>query len=197
MTTANDGLRLALLMEDTMASNALDPVIAGDQEAFLITRAGIVLKVRPVTVDDGPLLAGFFERVDIEDLHFRFLSGQDHPRPDQIAQMIEVDHRRAEHLLAFDAETSTMVASAFVAVDGQMDCAEIAISVAKDYRARGIGWTLLKHVAELAKVHGVKRLRSIESRQNHAALEVERALGFSATDYDGDPTLVLIEAQLN
>lgn len=180
-----------------MALNALDLVIAAEPDTVLSTRNGLVLRVRPVTIDDGLLLAEFFERVDPEDLHFRFLSGQDHVRPDQIAQMIEVDHRRAEHLLAFDADNTKMVASALLVADNRLETAEVAISVAKEYRSQGVGWTLLKHVAELAKSHGIKRLSAIESLQNHAALDVERALGFSASSYGDDPTLVLIEARLN
>lgn len=180
-----------------MTTQAIDTVIAGEPEAALITRAGLVLRVRPVSTDDGPLLAEFFERVDADDLRFRFLSGQDHARPHQIAELLEVDHRRAEHLIAFDAETRVMVASAMLVADNHLETAEVAIAVAKAYRDQGIGWAMLKHVAELARVHGIQRLRAIESRQNHAALEVERALGFRASDYEGDTTLVLVEARLD
>jgi GNAT superfamily N-acetyltransferase len=179
-----------------MTFKAIDAVISGEPEAVLITRGGLVLSVRPVTTEDGPLLAEFFERVDADDLRFRFLSGQEHARPHQIAEMIEVDHRRAEHLLAFDADSKEMVASAMLVADNCLENAEVAIAIAKAYRGQGIGWTMLKHVAELAKVHGIKRLRSIESCQNHAALEVERALGFSTCAFDGDPTLLLVEASL-
>jgi acetyltransferase len=179
-----------------MTSKAIDAVIAGEPDVVLITRGGLVMRVRPVTLSDGPLLAEFFERVDTDDLRFRFLSGQRHVRPDQIALMLEVDHRRAEHLLAFDDESKLMVASAMLVADNHLEDAEVAISIAKEYQNRGIGWTLLKHVAELAKAHGIKRLRSVESRQNHAALEVERALGFRASQRDDDPSIVVVEAHL-
>ena len=50
---------------------------------------------------------------------------------------------------------------------------------------------------DLARERWIRRLRSIESRSNHQAMEVERALCFRVLDYDGDATLALVEAELN
>ena len=47
-----------------------------------------------------------------------------------------------------------------------------------------------------AKKRGVKRLRSIESRDNREAIDVERTLGFRSSDYEGDATLALLEIDL-
>ena len=62
--------------------------------------------------------------------------------------------------------------------------------------ALGLGWTLLAHMAQVARSLGFARLRSIESHANHAALEVERALGFTTSEYEGDATMVLVEKAL-
>jgi len=76
------------------------------------------------------------------------------------------------------------------------ETAEVAVSVHRDRKAQGIGWSLLRHVAQIAPAKGILRLQSIESRDNHAAIEVERELGFTGRAYPGDPTLILVEADL-
>ena len=107
-----------------------------------------------------------------------------------------MDHRHREHLLAFEAASSLLVASLMIVADEHMKVAEVAIAVDPAFKDRGIGWTLLSHATELARERGLRCLRSIESRGNHKAIEVERALGFTTRDYDGDATLVLVEVEL-
>ncbi len=74
--------------------------------------------------------------------------------------------------------------------------AEVAIVVRSDYKHRGMSWTFLKYVIEQARQSGIKKLQSIESRQNHAAIELEKEMGFSARSCPGDATLMLLEFDL-
>ena len=83
-----------------------------------------------------------------------------------------------------------------VIADPGMDAAEVAIAVASNWKGHGIGWALLRHASDLAFIRGVKKLRSVESRANHDALEVERTLGFRARQMEGEPDLLLVEADL-
>ena len=166
------------------------------QTSSLTTRSGFTAMIRPVDPSDAPLLADFFARVAPQDLRFRFLSSQSTVRPDQIAAMVAVDHRLAEHILAFDPATGALVASALLVGDESRASAEVAIAIAADYRAKGLGWSLLAHMAEVAKGLGFARIRAIESHANHAAIEVERTLGFTARDYEGEATMVLVEKVL-
>ncbi len=175
---------------------AVDRTLGEGDAPRLETRAGIALDLRPVTIDDGPLLSDLFGRLTPEDLRFRFLTGLNVVQPHVIASMLEVDHRRAEHLLAFDHATGTLAGSVMIVADPDLHDAEVAIVVAREYRGKGIGWTLLRHAADLARQRGLRTLRSIESRANHDAIEVERALGFTAQGYDHDPALVVLEADL-
>lgn len=180
-----------------MTGTAIEKTFATDPSATLTTRSGLVLEVRPIHPDDEFLLAQFFEHVSPEDLRFRFLTAMPHPSAEQIAAMVQVDHWGSEHLLAFDAENGDLVASAMMVADKGMHVAEVAISVAMDRKERGIGWTMLRHCADVARARQIGTLQSIESRANHAAIEVEHALGFKAKAYEDDSGLVLIEADLN
>lgn len=179
-----------------MTSMSLDRAIGEPLGTYLLTRSGTCLRVRPVTLSDGPLLAEFFARLSPDDLRFRFLDTRRMPRTADIAAMLEVDHRRSEHLLAFDSRTGELVGSLLVGCDPAMAVAEVAIAVATEWKEHGIGWALLRHATDLALSHGVRKLRCIESRSHHEALEVERALGFQARAVEDDPTLILVEADL-
>ena len=78
-----------------------------------------------------------------------------------------------------------------------MTNAEVAISVRADYKHKGVAWELLHHVAHFAAAKGIKSLQSIESRENHEAIELELKQGFVATAYPDDPTLLLISKDLS
>ncbi|AKH43773.1 acetyltransferase [Altererythrobacter atlanticus] len=177
-----------------MTGKSLDSTLGDTPGLILETRSGITLQLRPVTPDDGEVLTGLFKRVSPEDLRFRFFSGT--VSEQQIASMLEVDHRHSEHVLAYDTANGELAASLMVLADDHMETAEVAIAVAQEYTDKGAGWALLRHAADLARERGIKKLRSIEDRANHKALEVEQALGFFARDFDGDPSLVIVEADL-
>lgn len=162
-------------------TNAPDTTLSEATETCLQTRSGVDLRLRPVAESDADIVNHFFDGLTADDMQFRFLSGQSHLSSAQ---------------LAFDAATSELIASLLIAADDAFVTAEVAISVAPAYKTRGVGWTLLNHAVDLARARGLKTLRSIESRANRGAMEVERTLGFKASDYDGDATLALLELEL-
>ncbi len=167
-----------------------------DWSRDLTTRAGLVFHVRPARPDDEAALAEFFEHVTPEDLRFRFLAGVREVGHDRLVAMTQVDHRQTENFLAFAEDGKSIIASAMLACDAALDKGEVAISVHADYKHKGLGWELLRHIARYAEAKGVKTLESIESRQNHEAIELEREQGFVAESYPDDPTLMLIRKEL-
>ena len=152
----------------------------------LATRGGYEFLVRPVEPADEGALAAMFDRVAPEDLRFRFLTAFKHVSPGEIHLLTHVDHKAKESMFAIDG----------IGKEAGGEAAEVAISVAQASRGLGIGWTLLAHVATLARQRGLKRLYSLESRDNHDAINLEREMGFAARPYPDDPTLVLIECAL-
>jgi len=162
----------------------------------LTTRTGFEFHVRPAHPDDEETVAEFFTHVTREDLRFRFLSGVDHVGHDRIVALTHVDHRWSENFLAFTADGSTMIATAMLACDATFDHGEVAIALSKDFKLHGIGWELLAHVARFAEAKGVRVLEAIESHDNHAAIELEREMGFTVEPYPGDATLLLVSRKL-
>lgn len=158
----------------------------------LPTRSGIELEVRPANEADEADLAAFFSRVTDEDRRFRFLSAADHVSHEQLEPLVHTDHFRTESWLGVNKASGQIVASGVLACDGPLDTGEVAISVCGDHRGKGIGWAMLDFLAGQAKARGCRRVISIESRNNHAAIELEREKGFVPEAFEGDPALVVL-----
>lgn len=158
----------------------------------LVTRSGIKLEVRPAREADESVLVTFFDQVSEEDRRFRFFAASQHVSHDQLEPLIHADHFRSESFLAFDAASGELAGSALLACDGALDTGEIAVSVRSDYKGKGVGWALLDFLGQEAERRGVRRVISIESRDNHAAIELEREKGFVPEPFEGDPTLVIL-----
>jgi acetyltransferase len=178
-----------------MTEQSLDITLSEAGSTELTTRNGDRLTLRPVTPADAERVDRFYEGLTAEDLRFRFLSAQPHLSDALLTSLIDIDHRHREHLLAF-ASSGELVASLLIAADPGFETAEVAIAVAPAFKGRGVGWSLLHHAVDLARERGIKRLQSIESRANRGAIEIEHALGFRSSDYDGDATLALLEIDL-
>lgn len=162
----------------------------------MTTRDGFEFKVRRVEPFDEAALGAFFDNVTPDDIRFRFLSSFKKVGHDMLKQLIDVDHDRKEDYLAFVEDENSIIASAEIAGNPGSDTAEVAIVTHKGYKNRGMGWTLLEYVAQQAKLKGFKKLQSIESRQNHQVIDLERAMGFKASSLPGDATLILLEKNL-
>lgn len=162
-----------------------------------VTRSGLTFLVRPASETDEPLLAEFFTHVTADDLRFRYLSTARQVSREQLRALTHVDHRGTDSFLAFTGDGSLLIAVATLACDPSLEHAEVAIVVRSDYKARGVGWELLHHVADVAAERGVKTIESLESRENRAAIEVEEDSGFTAQAVPGDPTVVRVVKALS
>lgn len=160
------------------------------------TRSGKAIAVRPVQTADEPLLEEFFDRVSDEDRRFRFFSAHKHLGHEQLAPLVEVDHQQTESFIAFDATSQQVIGHAMLACDQQLDTGEIAVSVCSSWRGQGVGWALLDVLAEAARTRGLRRVISLEDRDNHAAIELEREKGFTPHGVPDDPHVIMLEKLL-
>ncbi len=163
-----------------------------DHTYEMTTRSGINLLIRQATEADESALSAFFDRVSDEDRRFRFFAAGEHVSHDQLEPLIHADHFRSESFIAFDKATNELVCSGLLACDNQLDTAEVAVSVCQNYRGKGVAWTMLDALGIEARARGLRRVISIESRDNHAAIELERERGYVPEPFDGDPTLVVL-----
>lgn len=194
---AADTHALKVIIETDAVRETQAKRIDEDLSTTVITHTGLMLHVRTVKPEDEQLLAEFFRHVTPADLRFRFLGGIREVSHERLVAMTKVDHVTTEHFLAFAGGSDAIVAAAMVAFDKSMTKAEVAISVRADDRHKGVGWEMLRHAAHYAQLRGASALESLESRENHEAIELEREQGFVAVAYPDDNTLVLIRKDLH
>jgi acetyltransferase len=157
----------------------------------LVTRSGASLHIRPVVPSDEAVLADFFTHVTPEDKRFRFLSAVREVDHDRLVAMTQIDYRRTMNFLAF-AEDGMLVATALLTAEGDKSNAEFAISVRSDWKGKGVSWTLVEYVLRYAKAEGIQAVESLESRDNHAAILLEREFGFTAQPVEDSAGEVLV-----
>ena len=172
-------------------------VIPPEHARELTTRTGFCFNVRPASPSDELALGAFFTHVSREDLRFRFLTGLKEVGHDRLMAMTTIDHRQTENFLAFVDGEVEIIATAMLACNDAMTTGDVAIAIRQDYKGKGVSWALLAHVAAFAEARGLTTLQSIESRDHHAAIDMEREMGFVAVPYPDDPTLVLVQRKLN
>jgi GNAT superfamily N-acetyltransferase len=172
-------------------------VTQSDLDSFITTRTGHRFHVRAARPDDDGTIKEFFGHVSRADLRFRFLTGINEVSPDQISMLTHPDHQYSESFLVFTADGSMMIASGMLACDMAFDRGEVAIAIRDDHKHQGIGWELLAYIARYAETKGLRTLESIESRDNHEAIELERDMGFVVREYPGDATQVLVSRSLD
>ena len=174
----------------------IDRTLAEPNPPQLQTRNGLILRLRAVTMPDRPFVDEFYAQLTIRDFRFRLVAGLKAVNPHQILGRIEVDHRHAEHLLAFDPAAGKLAGCVVIVADHGLANAEAAVVVAPLFRGQGIGWSLLRHAADLSRERGLSSLRSIETLGDHEPLEIAQTPGFQARPYDADPSLMMVEARL-
>lgn len=161
----------------------------------LVTRGGVTLQVRRAQAEDAPMLADFFHHVTPEDLRFRFLTSVREVGADRLAMMTAPDPD-TDSLLALNEE-GELLATALLVGDAEGRRGEVAVTIRPDYKARGIGWSLLEHLVSLARERGYQVVESLEDRQNRSAISLEREMGFVAVPVEDDPTLLIIRRELD
>lgn len=164
--------------------------------ADLSTRTGVKVHVRPVRREDEAGLTEFFSHVTKEDLSFRYHAGIAKVGPERVAALINVDHAQTENYLAFGENGEPLIAIATLAYDAAFERAEVAITIREDFKNQGISWELLHYLADVAAARGCKAIESIERRENRAAIELERNMGFVAEPDPDDSTVMIVRKEL-
>lgn len=158
----------------------------------LTTHTGFRFEVRRARPEDEPTLAEFFTHVTSEDLRFRFLGAVKEVSHERLVAMTRSDDAHIHNFVAFSTD-GMLIAVATLASDRADRIGEVAICIRADRKHLGVGWDLLAYVSKYAEKLG---LEAIESRENRAAIEVERDMGFTVTTDPDDATLVQVRREL-
>ena len=156
---------------------------------------GTRVLIRPIAKEDAALERAFTERLSPTSRQYRFL-GQMKIDDDMIRRLTDIDYRRDMAYIALHHEagaTQEIGVSRFcLAADGT-SC-ECAVVVDDAWQGRGLGHLLMRHLIEVARRRGIKRMFSIDLAGNHEMRKLAASLGFYArTDPDnpGEVTYTL------
>lgn len=167
--------------------------LAPDLTVTARTQGGLDVRMRPATPADRDALATFFAGLSAEDRRHRFLASLKTVDERQLALMTRSNGEPDRTFVSCDAADGAILAVATLATGVDAQRAEIAVSVRSDLKGRGLSWSLLKHALTYARAVGVKIVESVETADNHPALDLEREMGFSIRPVPDDHGLRVAE----
>ncbi len=136
--------------------------------------------IRPIRKEDALAEVTFIEALSPESRRFRFLGQVRHASEEMIERLTNIDY---QHDVAFIAEakqdgveTIVGVSRYSVSNDG-IEC-ECAVTVLDSWQGKGLATILMKHLIDIARSRGIKRMWSIDAAANQHMLELAKFLGF-------------------
>lgn len=154
--------------------------------------------VRPIKPEDRERENAFIGRLSPEARHFRFLGEMREASPALLDQLVNVDHHNDVALVALvhdDGELREVGVSRYSTSGDDKQC-ECAVTVADDWRHRGLAVVLMRHLIDVARRNGFRRMFSMDSAANEAMRELASYLGFDRKRDPEDATQVIHTLEL-
>jgi GNAT superfamily N-acetyltransferase len=182
---AGEGL-LEVLCRYSLCSEVVAPPLDLEaQERWLETlRDGRHVLIRPIRPNDVARNAEFIEKLSPPSKHYLFLGGVAQLTKTALRRLCDPDyaHDMAYIALGLDRETGEareQVGVCRYAGADSIKGAEISVAVADAWQHQGLGTSLLRHLIDYARAHGVRRLYSIDAIDNHRMRNLARDAGFT------------------
>lgn len=123
--------------------------------------------LRMLEPGDATLIRRFYWRLSSETIYRRFLSPVKPPADALVAKLVDIDHHDREALVALDEQGIVGIARYGTAGVSH----EVAVVVADDWQGRGLGGLLLRRLAHIARLRGIRSFRATmlgDNRRAHA-----------------------------
>jgi acetyltransferase len=166
-------------------------------EETIALRAGRSVVMRPIRPEDEPAHSRFFQRLEPEDLYFRFFSPVRKAPHSQLARFTQIDYDREMAFIAYapDGEDETLgVVRAIADPDNRQ--AEFAIIVRSDFKGQGLGSALVEKMIRYCRSRGTGELVGQVLSENTPMLGLVRKLGFRS-QLNPEGGFVEVRVQLN
>jgi acetyltransferase len=157
-------------------------------EGYQSMRGGEKIFIRPIKAEDEPALRLFLEKIDPEDIRFRFFSSLRHFSHHFIARLTQVDYGRTIAFLALDRASDEILGVVRLHADPDHRAAEFAILVRTDLKGHGLGTILMNVATHYGRSEGYREIGGQVLAGNHAMLKLCRELGFEIKEAGQDGT---------
>ena len=154
---------------------------------------GSYVLIRPIRPEDRERERAFIEGLSPEAQRFRFFEVIRKVSPAMLDQLVDVDEQRTEAFIALAHDNGVLRevgVSRYAATDEPGVC-ECAVAVADDWRHRGLGLALMRHLIDAARRNGFKRMYSIDAVDNEPMRKLAAMLGFERRPDPNDASQVI------
>jgi GNAT superfamily N-acetyltransferase len=141
-----------------------------------------LVSLRRLNADDAEAVMTLHQHLTDHDSYYR-LSALQPVQLDELVGELSEPARWQCAIGAFDADRLIGVANYTVICDDPRE-AEIAIVIAHEDHSLGVGTALLKHLAQIARTHGIGRFVADVLAENHLMLMVLFDLGWPCEPMD-------------
>jgi GNAT superfamily N-acetyltransferase len=154
--------------------------------------------IRPIAAQDKDAERTFIAGLSAQSRRYRFLGAMACPSERMIEQFINIDY---VHEVAFAAvipedARERIVGISRYSTDAEGVNCECAVTVSDEWQQKGLGTLLMKHLIEVARTRGIRRMTSIDLAENTRMQDLARYLGFSTRADPDDATQVIHELDL-
>jgi acyl-CoA hydrolase/RimJ/RimL family protein N-acetyltransferase len=149
-------------------------------EAHRTTKSGFSLFLRPVRMNDEPLLKDFFYRLSTDCMYSRFISSRTDMPHERLQKFVAINYNREVVILATieQGEKEEVVGMGQYIIDEKSHTAEVAFVTLDIYQGKGIGAELLSYLTFLAKKQGLLGFAATVLQENRPMLHLFESMGF-------------------
>jgi GNAT superfamily N-acetyltransferase len=149
--------------------------------------------IRPIRKEDAALERAFIRRLSPESRRLRFLGQMNEASDELVKALTDIDYRRDVAFVALvhrDGEKREIGVARY-GTDKDGGVCECAVTVAEEWRKRGLGVILMRHLIEVARSRGVRSMFSIDEADNAGMRDLAKFLGFKRARDPDDATQVI------
>lgn len=154
---------------------------------------GTVVLIRPLRPDDREREEDFVRALSPDARRFRFLCDFREVNAELLDLMMDVDYNQRMAFVALaheDGHLHEVGVSRYSATDDRSRC-ECAVTVADNWRHRGLAVLLMRHLIDMARKQGFRQMFSIDAADNQPMQELAAYLGFKRSRDPNDATQVI------
>jgi acetyltransferase len=181
------------------AGRPVEPAIRpypSELEETLELPSGKCVVVRPIRPEDEPAHRRFFERLDPDDVYFRFFSMMREMPRSQLARFTQIDYEREMAFVAYaPGEESETLGVVRAIADPDNREAQFAIVVRSDLKGLGLGRALLEKMIRYCRQRGTGELVGQVLAGNRPMRSLAQETGFRE-HYDPDAEVMEVRLDL-
>jgi GNAT superfamily N-acetyltransferase len=180
------------------SAREITTVLAPDYATSEELRDGSRIQIRAICANDKQRLLQHFQNLSSQSVYYRFFGLKRSLDDADLRGFTELDfvnHVGLAATLGCDASERFIGVGRYIRCGGSPR-AEVAFAVLDEYQGHGIGTLLLKHLARIAQMKGIKEFAADVLGSNKQMLEVFANSGFQVHDsYESGIVRVILELE--